>query len=281
MHRLTPLGVDDFTPAIAKKHDLRLKKMAALAEKFGYTKVRTPTIEYEESLEPGLGHHLKRNAIKFFDATGRTLILRPDHTTPIARLVASQMQNDPLPLHLYYQNSIFQRSPETDHGDIEIFQHGYELIGNSSPVSDAEIIILLAKTLSTIGIKNCHIDIGHVDFAKGLSKKNRRALLDGDYIAFGALPEQGDVTCVSEHPELQQLDSELKKNDLNTTISFNKGLIKHIDYYTGIIFEAYIPNTGQAIASGGRYNHLLKSFGYDHGAVGVAINMNLVREILE
>ena len=57
----------------------------------------------------------------------------------------------------------------------------------------------------------------------------------------------------------------------------NQGLVEGIYYYTGIIFEVYSKKSREIVASGGQYNQLLRTFGYDQPAVGFAIDLNRLR----
>lgn len=279
MKTLTPAGVQDLTPEETKKLQNLLKKTAKIAEKSHYLKVRTPIIEYEDTLLPGLDPDLKAKTIRFLDNKGQTLLLRPDNTAPIARLVATQLKDHPKPLRLYYQHPVFQASNVDSHRDIEIFQTGVEHIGQEGPEADAEVIMILIEMCLSMGLKDVGVDIGHTQFLKGLSKEKKDALLKGDYIRFGKIPERGGPESIQNHPDLIAVYNIIKKNKLHAHVHFNKGLVKELSYYTGIIFEAYFPGCGQSIASGGRYDDLIEKFGYKAPAVGFAINMNMIQEI--
>ena len=101
MKTLTPFGVNDFIPAEASTYSAIINKVETQFKKQGYEQVITPTIEYYDSLLPGMGESLKESSIKFFDGSGQMLLMRPDHTTPIARMVANRMKSEKLPLRLY------------------------------------------------------------------------------------------------------------------------------------------------------------------------------------
>ncbi|MFC1616916.1 ATP phosphoribosyltransferase regulatory subunit [Candidatus Margulisiibacteriota bacterium] len=214
--------------------------------------------------------------MKFFDSEGHTLILRPDYTTPIARLVASRMQNAEKPLRLYYLDSVFRQAEKGKHQDLEIMQAGIELIGNNSPKADAEVIAICCEIISGLGFKNFGIDIGHTDFVSQLSEKEKKALINGNYLELGYIPDRGGLEIINEHHELAILYNELKSKGWGENISFNKGLIRDISYYSGIVFECYIPNMGKVIGSGGRYDNLISKFGYDTPAVGFSLDVNLL-----
>ncbi len=57
-------------------------------------------------------------------------------------------------------------------------------------------------------------------------------------------------------------------------ITFDLGMLSKFNYYTGIIFRAYTFGTGDAVATGGRYDSLVGQFGKDAPAIGMAIIVN-------
>ena len=59
-------------------------------------------------------------------------------------------------------------------------------------------------------------------------------------------------------------------------ISFDLGLIRDFDYYTGMVFEAYAPSVGYSLAGGGRYDHMLKDFGLACPATGFALGIERI-----
>ena len=61
-------------------------------------------------------------------------------------------------------------------------------------------------------------------------------------------------------------------------VTYNSGLVRDLNYYTGLIFECYIEGFSEPVASGGRYDTLLKNFGVDAPAVGFAINVSLLMD---
>ena len=59
-------------------------------------------------------------------------------------------------------------------------------------------------------------------------------------------------------------------------IIFDLGLIRDFDYYTGMVFEAYAPSVGYSLAGGGRYDKMLKDFGFDCPATGFALGIERI-----
>tara|TARA_A100001015_G_scaffold38923_1_gene42730 strand:- start:3624 stop:4460 length:837 start_codon:yes stop_codon:yes gene_type:complete len=273
-----PSGIIDFLPEDAKIHKNQFDILNTFFSSYQFEPIKTPTIEYFESLSLGLGDTLKKASVKFFDPGGELLMLRPDHTAPIARLVASQMTTASLPLKLYYMDPVFRKTKES-HNNIETIQAGCEIIGDNSPESDSEIIELCYKSLEALGYKDIGIDVGHVSFVDNLSPEKKEALLTNDYLTYGEIPKRGNGDLAKNIPHLNHVYSLLAKKNLDKHVLINQGLVKDIRYYTGIIFEAYIKSSRHVVASGGRYDQLLNKFGFNQPAVGFALNLSALREI--
>ncbi|MFC1754193.1 ATP phosphoribosyltransferase regulatory subunit [Thermoproteota archaeon] len=281
MKTQTPKGFNDLIPEEAELSYASLSKIEKNFKSLNYKKIRTPTLEYFDTLAKGIGSHLLSNTIRFVDQSGQLMMLRPDHTTPIARLVASRMRDVPLPIRLYYLNSVFRRQLNDKEHDVEFFQAGVELIGMEGPQADAEIIMVCIDSLKALGLKEIGVDIGHVSFIQGLSKDKKTALLEKDYITFGSIPECGGPEIIADNPYLLEVYNVLKKKKYDQYIHFNKGLVRQIQYYTGMIFDCYIKGARQIVGSGGRYDSLIGKFGYHCPAVGFALDATLIQSCLK
>lgn len=274
MIHATPVGVSDFLPKDAKRLGDYTSKLQQFFAQANYLPVKTPTIEFTESFEHAFGLGLKKQLIEFFDPSGKRLMLRPDHTTPIARTVAARMQHEALPLRLFYVDPVFRKSIESQQTDTEIFQAGCECFGDSSHASVFEIISLCINALRAIGVDDIGIDLGHVDFTAGLSEDKKQALLSGDYLCFGSIPDRGKQECAVSQSDINAIFQYCEQSEFSESLWINKGLVKGLYYYTGVIFEVYSTKTKQLVASGGQYDQLCSCFGYDIPAVGFALNLN-------
>jgi ATP phosphoribosyltransferase regulatory subunit len=273
MTTLMPSGVSDFLPSETDYFDKIIRTIEQTFKQNGYKKVRTPTLEFFDTLKIGMGPDLDTIGVKLFDAQGRVLVLRPDHTVPIARLAATRLADSPLPLPLYYFNPIYRSVQHGLDSNIEIFQAGVELIGKSGPEAEAAVIVLCIETLLALGIKEFGIDIGHVNFINEYKEEDRQALLRGDYVALGSIPKRGSVELVKDYADLVKLYECISAKGYGSYITFNKGMVKELHYYSGLIFECYIPGMKQSVGSGGRYDHLLGKYGFDCPAVGFALSI--------
>lgn len=169
---LVPSGMAAILPHAARR--VRQMEMALLGVlgRWGYQEIIPPTFEYLDVLAPGLEPDVIEQCYKFADrTTGRVLLLRPDVTAQIARIVAMGMAGA-APLHrLCYRTTVFRHVPEHAGREREIFQVGAELIGMNGMGADAEIIALMAACLAQIGLTSFTISLGHVGFFKTLLAK--------------------------------------------------------------------------------------------------------------
>src|SRR4028119_1702872 len=117
---------------------------------FGYGEVITPALEYSEVIEEP---KLRDVSFKLFDQDNQMLLLRPEMTTPIVRLVAQRLRNVPPPHKLSYVLPVYRRANVGRGQSAEIYQAGVEVVGSPSPQEDAGTISLLVDVLNTLGLE--------------------------------------------------------------------------------------------------------------------------------
>ncbi len=318
----TPEGVRDLLPSDCSiKLDIE-KNINKVFNSYGYYNIETPTFEYYEVFNNEAGSISANQMYKFFDRDGSILALKADMTPPIARVVATEYNEQDFPIRLCYLSNAF-RYNENYQGKLREFsQAGVELIGINSNNADAEVISIAVNSLLAAGLKDFRIDIGQVEFLDGLIAeagfKQEAAINVKDMIAqkdYIALEEMLDETKICEDvksvlinlpklvgsidilestkkilkntkalnaiEKLKNLYNIFKAYGIDKYISFDLGMISHINYYTGIIFRGYTYGTGFSIIDGGRYDKLIKEFGTDKPAVGFAVRINEVLNALE
>jgi ATP phosphoribosyltransferase regulatory subunit len=135
---------------------------------------------------------------KFLDRKNSILALRPDMTTPIARVAASRLKDQPLPLRLYYIANVFQHVAQIQAGrQCEFYQAGVELLGADTPMADAETIALAVEALREVGLNGIQVSIGQVDFINGVMEETglsaeerqaiKNALVNRDFVGLTKL----------------------------------------------------------------------------------------------
>jgi len=168
-----PYGMRDFLPDEAATKRSIETGLADLFNQWGYDEVVTPTIEYLDTLTIGSGSGLEPHMFKFFDRNNRTLALRHEMTTPIARVVASRLRDAELPIKLSYISSVFRYEQAQTGRQCEFNQAGVELVGSASVAADAEVIALAIRGLRQSGLTNFQICLGQVEFINGIMHQLR------------------------------------------------------------------------------------------------------------
>ena len=303
----TPYGTRDFLPnEAAEKREIenRLSKLFSTA---GYEEVVTPTMEYLETLTTSSGRIIEPNLFKMFDGNNRTLALRHEMTTPIARMAVSRLKDSPLPLKLSYNTNVFRFRTNQPGRQCEFYQSGVELLGISNAFADAEIISLAAQALNVAGLKDFKICLGQVEFASGLMEnlsaevqaQIKSAIERHDIVALNNLDVdealkklptlQGGQEVLTAAQSIAKNERSRRALDNLTEIYrlldiygvadkiwFDLGLIRDFEYYTGMVFEAYSPGVGYSLAGGGRYDNMLKDFGAECPATGFALGIERI-----
>ncbi len=135
----------------------------------GYDEIETPEFEYLEVFQGENAQHKRENLIKFIDSNGDILVLRPEMTTPIARLAATKLTS--FPARLFYIANAYGDENAYYSSQREYTQAGVELLGDDTPEADAEVIAIAIESLQKCGLQHFQIDIGQVDFFKGLMEE--------------------------------------------------------------------------------------------------------------
>src|ERR671917_766155 len=138
---------------------------------FGFREVITPALEYSEVVEEP---RLRDASFKLFDPDNQMLLLRPEMTTPIARLVAQRLSNAPTPHKLSYGLPVYRRTSVGHGQSAEFHQAGVEVVGSTSPGEDAATIGLLVETLESVGLRSPRdfvVVLGQTAFYEGYLRR--------------------------------------------------------------------------------------------------------------
>ncbi|MGM0898738.1 MAG: ATP phosphoribosyltransferase regulatory subunit [Bacillota bacterium] len=311
-----PLGMRDDFPLIAKQKAKLRKQGTELIERAGYELLQTPTLEYYETI--GKISAISDDALfKLLDSQGKTLVLRPDMTSPIARVAASKLLREKMPIRLGYYSNVFRAQKREGGRPAEFEQMGVELIGDGSLYADAEVIGLAWDILQDLGIGSARIVIGHTrllelilaDFGLNAeqSEKVRELFVAKNGVGFEQLAKELSIpeskqssfrrlmqatavadwkTWINEENEeqqelyrdMQRLEELLERNGLGDAMTFDISFSSHMTYYTGLVFEFYGAGSGFPLGSGGRYDGLMEQFGLHVGATGFGLRVDRLLE---
>lgn len=318
--RLTPQGSRDL---LFEECDDRRKVesiLSALFKEKSYRKVMTPTIEFFDVFKSDNLGIEPEEMYKLSDNLGRTTVLRPDNTAPIARLVATRLSADDFPVRLYYNQNVYIRNKQLAGRTDEIEQSGIELIGDGSMEADIEVISMAYEALKRNNVNSFKIELCHAGFFNSiLDRMHLTSMQKADicnyiegknYAALGDLLDSlgnsreseiikklprlfGGAEVIDEARSLysdEQTDSALSylKTVYNKlcNMGFEKeilidlSLVNRSNYYTGIIFRGYAQGSGVTIISGGRYDNLIGEFGLDAPAVGFGVNVSALCDVM-
>ncbi|SDN44629.1 ATP phosphoribosyltransferase regulatory subunit [Acetanaerobacterium elongatum] len=317
---ITPEGIRDllFEECVARRKYEKLLRELFLGR--AYNEVVTAGLEFYDVFSSDALHFPQESMYKLTDNKGRLLVCRPDSTAPIARLVATRLRNETLPIRLFYNQDVYQMTKSLSGRSDEVVQMGIELIGSSSRRADLEVIVTALDALRSCNSTDFRLEIGHIGFFNALiaslpvedetreeirgfvETKNYAALNDlldtiGDTKAIAALRRLpslfGGDEVIEEAAQLfesaetkQVLDylkgiyDELARLNLSEKVIIDLGLVHRKDYYTGIVFRGYIEGCGEQVLSGGRYDSLIADYGLNLPAIGFAADISAIASAL-
>ena len=313
----TPEGTRDRLFAECVERRQVQSALTALFRRRGYAEVSTPEVEFYDLFVQSGNPIPQEGMLKIIDRSGKIMVMRPDSTTPIARVAATKLKTVPLPQRLYYDQTVFRSGHAHDGGSSEIAQCGVEMIGAVGKKADVEMVAMAVDSLRACGVKRFHVELGHAGFFRALAARmdmpedeleQMRAYIEGkNYAALGDLlePYGGQQACralkrlpylfggvetldearglagESEALDyLRQIYDELDAAGYGGYLRFDLGLVHQIDYYTGVVFRGYAEGAGAPVQSGGRYDSLVERYGRKAEATGFAVDVDGVGSCL-
>lgn len=309
-----PDGTRDVLPEeMGELRELENRLLGAFAEA-GYREVSTPVLEYEHILAHGQLSTTKP-AYKLFDENGDALVMRPDMTLPIARLIASRFAAEEPPFKLCYATEIYRRVTPGRAHPRELRHAGVELIGVPAPEGTAEVLTVLARALDAVGLDEYAIVLGDARFygrllaGLGVGDGDQRRLyefleqrdfvaleraveglgLSGDHAALAvSVPQlRGGPELLDNAPgpladaveKLRAVHGQVDA-DVAGRIIFDLGAVSELGYYTGAVLQVLHRGSGMPLGGGGRYDALLERFGRPMPAVGFSIDLTVLHSML-
>jgi ATP phosphoribosyltransferase regulatory subunit len=285
--RLIPDGTRFTLPPEWEWRETLRSKLERVLSAWGYEAVQTPSLEVYDTSHPQAD-----KSFKLVDRDGTVLALRGEYTTAISSLVRANFPEGPFPLRLRYAGQLWTRARDAELGrQREFTQVGAELLGVSTPLADAEVVTLALECLDAVGFSSVAVELGHPGFVRavlsetkleaqaieklrtlihrknapelsqelsthgisGATRDSVMALID----LYGSKEvlqeaEQFALNDAAKQAleELQAVAEQLPQNG----VLFDVGIARRLDYYSGMIFQAYTPDFGQPLVGGGRYD---------------------------
>ena len=302
-----PLPHPDVWSADARQYIF--EKWRATARRYGFREYDGPPLEPLELFTTKSGEEIVGQLYNFMDKGERAVSLRPEMTPTLARMVAAHERNYKKPIKWFAIPQLFRYERQQKGRLREHFQFNADLIGESDPAADAELIALLIDTLRSFGLTD-------KDFVIRLSSRNAWH----DYFKHGGgdmaheytfyqivdklereAPEHSDqklkalgfsLEAVNQFiekgvptEELQFILDNLAARGLRDFVKIDYKVIRGLAYYTGVVFEAF-DRKGEfrAIAGGGRYDNLVKLISGDKvnlPALGFGMGDVVLAELLK
>ena len=282
-------GTHDIYGEEIKKFNFIIEKFYSVTEKFNFHQVQTPIIEHQDLFTRSVGEHtdiVSKEMYSFTDKGDSTICLRPEATSSIARLVASEYQSGSMRISTH--GPMFRRERPQKGRYRQFHQINLENMGEKSPYLDFEIILIASNLLNELGIDKKHFklilnSLGSQEDQKNYSKilidyltqyksklsetslsrleKNPLRILDSkdeqDKEILQNAPFISENLSQESTHYFNQLKELLKNNGIDFTIDHK--LVRGLDYYTDTAFEFQTNEDKRqnAILAGGRYDKLI------------------------
>lgn len=276
-----PLPHPDVWSADARQYIF--DKWRSMSRRYGFREYDGPPLEPLELFTTKSGEEIVGQLYNFKDKGDREISLRPEMTPTLARMVAAHERNYKKPIKWFAIPQLFRYERQQKGRLREHFQFNADLIGETDPAGDAELIALLIDTLRSFGLTA-------EDFVIRLSSRNawqeyfagKGGQPDQEYAFFQIIdklernsPAESETALAAfkitlaevnafieaglPNRELQSILENLAARGLKDFVKVDYKVIRGLAYYTGVVFEAF-DRKGEfrAIAGGGRYNNLVK-----------------------
>ncbi|KVZ74602.1 ATP phosphoribosyltransferase regulatory subunit [Burkholderia ubonensis] len=312
---LLPENIADVLPSEARKIEELRRRLLDRFRSYGYEMVMPPLLEYLESLLTSGGNDLRLRTFKLVDQlSGRTLGLRADITPQVARIDAHLLNRQGV-TRLCYAGHVMHTRPRGLRATREQIQIGAEIYGHAGLEADLEIQQLMLDALHLAGLSRIRLDLCHAGVLAALLARDAQAAERGEALhdalsgkdvpllneltddlgadtraALRALPHlYGDASVLDEArarlPALPEITRAL--DDLAQLAAQAKGVEVAIDladlrgyaYHSGAMLTAYIDGVPNAIARGGRYDHVGQAYGRARPATGFSLDLRELARI--
>ncbi len=275
---------------------------------YGYTELRTPIMEHTELFSRGIGTEtdvVQKEMYTFPDRKGRSLTLRPEATAGVMRAYIEAARHSQEQVSKFFTYGPMFRYERPQKGRMRQFhQINCECIGASEPLADAEVILMLMRFLTGIGLTGLSLELNSlgcrecrpvynkalIEYLTALDPEKlcedcRRRLTANplrvlDCKVPGCKEMTKDAPVIAEYncPACQEhflvVLRILQEAELPHVL--NPRLVRGLDYYTRTTFEVVSSTIGAqaSVAGGGRYDGLVAQLGGpDLPGVGFACGM--------
>jgi ATP phosphoribosyltransferase regulatory subunit len=313
---LLPENIADVLPSEARKIEELRRALLDKFRLFGYELVMPPMLEYVDSLMPVVDHEMDLRMFKLVDQlSGRTMGLRADMTTQVARIDAHLLNRASI-TRLCYAGSVLHTRPSGLHATREPLQIGAEIYGHAGLEADAEIQGLALAALRLAGLSSVRMDLCHAGILRAVLASDAQAarhetaivslmrakdlpelqVLTASFAApvraaLLALPTlYGDISVIDRARALLPKEAQISQalDDLallaklagEASVTIDLADLSGYQYESGAMFSLYVPGLPNAVARGGRYDHVGEAFGRARPATGFSMDLRELARLL-
>ncbi|MEK7134991.1 MAG: histidine--tRNA ligase, partial [Patescibacteria group bacterium] len=306
-----PKGMNDVLPNVQKYWEKFFRISKELALYYGFEIIETPVLEFADLFKKGIGLNtdiIEHEMYTLKTKGGDFLALRPELTAPVVRAyIENGFANQPQPIKFFHWGPVFRHEAPQAGRYRQFHQADFDILGESDPVIDAQVIQLIYGILSEVGLKGLAIHINSIGDkicwgkyrdelklyyrnkvshlckkCKKRFKENPLKMLDckeEKCVAFKAsAPDSVDYLDKACHDHFKLVLEFL--DELNIPYILDPYLVRGLDYYTRTVFEIIhedIDGSQITLASGGRYDYLVSQLGGKPApAVGGSIGIERV-----
>jgi ATP phosphoribosyltransferase regulatory subunit len=312
-----PPGTQILIGRAARSRRALERTICSVFEGWSYEEIIPPIFDYYDVFAKGWGQ--EEQIYRFIDREGNILALRPEFTSLVAKTAATRLATSPKPIRLYYSGEVLRFEKPKGGRQREFAQIGIEHYGSVGKSADVEVLLVAVETFQRLGIESFQINLGSVDFFGGIvdrmelrksrstalkevleikdqpglkrycehcrstnARKHLRAvphLTGGGRDRRSAQPREKCAICRSARSPgriyfiFERARPRAAPHDRSRRDS-------RFDYYTGILFRAYVRGLGFEVASGGRYDGLPAAFGEDTPAVGFSFSLDRLEQLV-
>lgn len=303
-------GFRDFPPRERQVSRYLFEAWTAVARRYGFSEYEAPLLESAELYLKKSGGQLSEQLFRFEDKGGRDVVLRPELTASLARIAAAQQREYQKPLKWFEIGRCFRYEKPQRGRSREFYQFNADILGESSPSADAELIALSIDVMRELGFKEGEFYVRLSDREAWLAFCEDRGISASEVDAFlqvvdriereserklGELLEPFSITLESvvsfiaeaskePSPNLAAVLADLANRDLDRFIQVDLSIVRGLAYYTGVVFEVFDPGKAlRSVAGGGRYDSLISIVtdgSSDLPATGYAMGDCVIMELL-
>ncbi len=304
---LLPAGLRDILPPFAAHEADIVTRLMAVFDSFGYDRVKPPLIEFEDSLLAEAGGAIAKQTFRVMDPISQRMMgVRSDMTPQVARIATTRLVHVPRPLRLSYAGQVLRVKGTQLRAERQFAQAGIELIGASSAAADAEVVLLAARALDTLGVRDVsfdlnlpalvplilrdvagaqdlrdaaeHKDAAFVAAAAGPAARILGALIEAVGPADRALARLAALdlpaAAAAERDRLAEVVALVRAEAPHLTLTVDPVESRGFEYHAGVAFTIFARHSSGELGRGGRY------LAQGEPATGATLFMDTVLDVL-